>query len=562
MRVTNPLLWSLESPHLYTLRTQVTLGGEIVDQYDTAFGIRYFEFDPEWGFALNGERMKLKGVCCHQDHGGVGVAVPASLQEWRVARLKEMGANAIRTSHNPPDPALLDACDRLGMLVMDEVRLPGTSDEILGQLESLIRRDRNHPSVILWSLGNEEMIVQHTEIGLNMFRRMQHLAHKMDPSRPTTYAMNMNWIDICDIHDRAGFRFDVWGSNYRSDQNSANYDIFHEKFPDWPMLGSETWGGVATRGLYTLDKSEYPIQLEDRWQQTPEIWQDPDHQGYASAYGGTHTPWGYSIEETWQDCVQRPFMAGTFIWTGFDYRGETFPYDWPAVSTRFGILDLCGFYKEVAHYLRAWWRPEEPHIFLMPHWNWEGKEGEDIRVWCYSNCRQVELFLNGKSLGRKDMPENFRLEWQVPFTAGELKAVGMDEHEKVHTSIRRTAGSPTAITLQTLPLNDPQKPGDVLVVAAEVRDAQGEICPLADNQITFDVSGSARILGVDNGNPVSHEAVKFTNQRRSFHGLCAVFLELTAAQDSTPIQLTASAPGLKSGTCTAYLNPLFLFKPG
>lgn len=208
--IPNLQLWQLDDPKLYTMVTTISVDGTTVDQYETRFGMRYFDFDAEAGFSLNGVPMKLKGVCCHQDHAGVGAAVPASLQTWRVARLKEIGANAIRTSHNPPDPALLDACDRLGMLVMDEIRLPGVSDEVLTQLDGLVRRDRNHPSVILWSLGNEEMIVQHTDVGLNMFRRMQHLVHKLDPSRKTTYGMNMNWIDICDIHDQAGFRFDVW----------------------------------------------------------------------------------------------------------------------------------------------------------------------------------------------------------------------------------------------------------------------------------------------------------------------------------------------------------------
>jgi beta-galactosidase len=545
--IPDPELWQLDDPQQYTLLTSIRIAGDTVDQYETRFGVRTFHFDPETGFSLNGQPMKLKGVCCHQDHAGVGVAVPASLQKWRVARLKEMGVNAIRASHNPPDPALLEACDELGMLFMDEVRLPGVSDEMLTQLESLVRRDRNHPAIILWSLGNEEMIVQHTAVGLNMFRRMQHLVHKLDPTRPTTYGMNMTWIEICDIHDEAGFRFDVWGSNYRSDQKSENYDIFHGKYSDWPMLGSETWGGAATRGLYTWDKSSYPIKIEERWQtKDVPLWRDPEFEGIVSAYGGTATPWGYSIEEMWQDCAKRPFMAGTFVWTGFDYRGETFPYDWPSVITRFGVLDYCGFYKEVAHYLRSWWRPEIPHLFLMPHWNWASKEGEIIKVWCYSNCHAVELWLNGNSLGRQEMPINFRLEWLVPYESGELLARGYDASgQEILTSVRRTTHAPTQIVLRPMLLNKPQAADDVVVIAAEVQDVNGDICPLADNLIEFEVQGPAQILGVGNGNPVSHEAVK-SNQRKTYHGLCMLFIKLTGEIDGTRIK--AISAGLTSSS--------------
>ncbi len=543
--VPNPKMWQLDNPRLYTLTTIIRIDGEIVDQYETHFGVRSFLFDAETGFSLNGQSMKLRGVCCHQDHAGVGVAVPASLQKWRVARLKELGVNAIRASHNPPDPALLDACDELGMLFMDEIRLPGASDEMLDQLESLIKRDRNHPSVILWCLGNEEMIVQHTEVGINMFRRMQHLVHKLDPSRPTTYAMNMNWIEICEIHAEAGFRFDVWGSNYRSGQKSENYNIFHNKYPDWPLLASETWGGAATRGLYTWDKSPYPIKIEERWKTNDKaIWRDPEFEGIVSAYGGTATPWGYSIEEMWQDCAKRPFLAGTFVWTGFDYRGETFPYDWPSVITRFGVLDYCGFYKEVAHYLRSWWRSEVPHLFLMPHWNWDGREGETIKVWCYSNCHAIELWLNGKSLGQQETPVNFRLEWLVPYEHGELLAKGYDANgQELLTTLRRTTHKPAQIVLRPMLLNNPSATDDVVVVAVEIQDANGDISPLADNLVTFDVQGSAQILGVGNGNPVSHESDK-SHHREAYHGLCMILLSLTGEQET--VQVTATSPGLAS----------------
>jgi beta-galactosidase len=248
----------------------------------------------------------------HQDHAGVGVAVPAALQEWRVRRLKELGSNAIRTSHNPPDPALLDACDRLGMLVMDEIRLPGTSGDLLADFESLLRRDRNHPAVILWSLGNEEMEIQGTETGVAIFRRLQQLAHRLDPSRPTTYAMNCDWLNIADFHAAHGFRFDVFGANYRSGLNGECYDRFHAKYPDWPLVGAETWGGGATRGLYESDLggSQGVTLGRTPHGQAAYDWGDKPELPFASAYGNWRTPWGTDLEECWRDCVSRPFMAG------------------------------------------------------------------------------------------------------------------------------------------------------------------------------------------------------------------------------------------------------------
>ena len=548
LQVANPQLWSLADPQLYTLETRILIDGESVDVYPTMFGFRYFYFDAQTGFYLNGQPLKLKGVCCHQDHAGVGVAVPPALQAWRVARLKDMGCNAIRTSHNPPDPALLDACDRLGLLVMDEARLPGVADELLGQLEGLIRRDRNHPSVILWSLGNEEMAIQHTPTGINLFRRMQHLAHQLDPSRPTTYGMNMGWSEICDIHDQAGFRFDVFGVNYRSGQRSAHYDDFHARYPDWPLVGTETWGGSATRGLYEPD-----VMLGDTCRHTQIDWLDERYRGFASAYGTTATPWGYTIEETWQDCATRPFLSGTFLWTGFDYRGEIFPYAWPAVITRFGILDYCGFYKEVAHYLRAWWRPEDPHIFLMPHWDWQGREGQPITVRCYANCHAVELALNGESLGRQVMPENGKLEWTVPYQPGQLVATGYDPAGNVLViAERRTTTGPARLEVtahrQTLAADGE----DVAVVDVAIVDGSGAICPRANHLVVFEVSGPARILGVANGDPLSHEPDKFTNQRRAYHGLCQVLVQSTG--EAGEVKVTASSWGLTPGVIQISAN--------
>ncbi|MBI4978964.1 MAG: glycoside hydrolase family 2 protein [Spirochaetes bacterium] len=528
--VQKPVLWNVDAPVLYRVVVEISVDGDLVDCYEQPFGYRTFRFDPATGFYLNGVNMKLKGVCCHQDHSGVGVAVPPALQEWRVRRLKDLGANAIRTSHNQPDPALLDACDRLGMLVMDEIRMPGIGDELTSQFKDTLRRDRNHPAVILWSLGNEEMGIQHKSSGIKIFRRLQELSHKLDPTRPTTYAMNCDWINISKYHDDNGFRFDVFGANYRSDQKSARYDEFHQRHPDWPMLGSETWGGTCTRGLYEPDTSTIPVTINPRRMNDADLWADEAQSGYVSAYQNYHTPWGYSIEECWQDCANRPYMAGTFLWTGFDYRGETSPYLWPAVITRYGILDLCGFYKEAAHYLRAWWRPDDPHLFLMPHWNWEGYEGKAIDVWCYSNAASVELFLNGRSLGKKTMPVNDKLTWQVPWEQGTLEAKGYDSAGTIiANAVRRTAKAPEKVILSSGRTTCRADGRDIIVIDASIVDASGEVCPRAQNEVVFNVEGPAEILGVGNGNPMSHEPDKGTNRRKAFHGLCQVILQSTGA---------------------------------
>lgn len=542
--IPSPRLWSPKQPHLYRCRISVEGPGGLVDSVEQTFGFRHFHFDAAKGFFLNGEGMKLKGVCCHQDHGGVGVAVSPALQEWRVLKLKEMGVNALRTSHNPPDPALLDACDRHGILVMDEIRMPGGAAELLQDLKDLLLRDRNHPSVILWSIGNEEMNIQNTDSGIAIFRRMQALVHELDPTRPTTYAMNCDWMNISKKHDAADFRFDVFGANYRNDQNSERYDEFHRTFPDWPLVGSETWGGTATRGLYEPDHHSMGAPIIPLRRDNPKCWLDEKHKHFASAYGNFVTPWGYTIEETWRDCADRPHLAGTFLWTGFDYRGETTPYEYPAVVTRFGILDLCGFKKEVAHYLTAWWRPETPHLFLMPHWDWQGKEGESIDVWCYGNTEEVELSLNGKSLGRKAMPRNGRLEWAVPYAPGVLEAQGFDSKGlKVLSTRRVTTTGPGAIALsQDLgALPEPDGKSSLVILQAAIVDRQGVICPRAANEVTFAVEGPGEIIGVGNGNPMSHEPDQGTNRRQAYHGLCQVMLRIRG-----PVTVTATAWNLKS----------------
>lgn len=538
MEIDLPELWSPDNPVLYTMETTLFRDDESepADRYVTTFGIRFIRFDAREGFFLNGESVKIKGVCCHQDHGGVGAAVPDALQDWRIKRLKDMGTNGYRASHNPASPALLDACDRQGMLVMDENRILGVSPIYEGQLENMIRRGRNHPSIILWSLGNEEMTEQHTTTGIRIMRKMQEKILRLDPTRPVTYAMNCTWIDIVKEHEKQEFELDVFGANYTCGCRDDVYDEFHETYPNRCFLGSETGGSASTRGLYEREYTEQPMPLNDHNKKVL-VWSNPEREGIVSAYSETYTAWGRSIMDTWKDCHDRPNVAGTFLWTGFDYRGEVFPYDFPSVITRFGIMDLCGLPKDAYHYYRAWWQ-NEPTLHIFPHWDWKGREGEEIEVWCYSNQPSVELFLNWKSLGKKDMEKNGHLVWVVPYEAGELKAVGSDMETIICTS-----GNESALMAESDRSEMRADGEDVIPVNISVRDDKGDLKPRADNPVFFSVEGPARILGVGNGNPVSHEPDNVP-YRRCFHGYCQVLIQSTGEEGE--VILKADSPGLES----------------
>ncbi len=370
LRLAAPELWSIERPHLYTLRSKLLARGRTVDRCETPFGVRSAVFDPDRGFLLNGLPVKLKGTSNHQDHAGVGVALPDRLHEFRVERLKDMGSNAWRCAHNPPAPEFLDACDRLGMLVMDETRCMNSTPTGLGQIESMIRRDRNHPSVVIWSLGNEEHFHQGTDSGRRIIRTMKRLARQLDPTRPVTLAMNGSWGGPTTA------LLDVQGINYFPEL----YDDFHKRFPKLPILATETSPAFCTRGIHVNDPERCHFNSYDT-RKAPKEW--------------THC---IATEEAWKAVAQRDFIAGIFPWTGFDYRGEPAPFVWPCVATNMGMVDTCGFPKDHFYYHQAWWSGQ-PVLHIFPHWNWPGDEGRTIDVWCYSNCQRVEMLLNGASLG-------------------------------------------------------------------------------------------------------------------------------------------------------------------
>jgi beta-galactosidase len=474
-KVYSPILWSPESPKLYKLITTVESGGQVVDRKETEFGIRTVAFDPDKGFLLNGEPYEIKGTSNHQDAGGVGEALPDALQYFRIAKLKEMGGNAYRTSHNAPTPALLEACDHLGMLVLDENRLLGSDAANLEQFKGQILRDRNHASVAFWSLANEEFSVQDTPAGVRVANTMQNFLKQLDPTRPITYAAPVG----DDYTGSINSVIEVRGWNYHV---GHDMDKYHAEHPNQPEVGTEQGSTVSTRGIYAND----PVR------------------GYVSAYDDNAQPWSSTAERWWSYFDARPCLSGGFVWTGFDYRGEPTPYGWPCINSHFGVLDMCGFPKDNFYYYQSCWT-DKPMVHLLPHWNWPGREGQDIDVWCYSNCKEVELFLNGQSLGKQPMKKDSHLEWKVKYAPGTLSAKGYNDGKLAAETKVETTGDPATIQLAPDRSTINADGEDVSVISVSVTDSQGRIVPVTTNLIHFELSGPGKILGVGNGDPSCHE---------------------------------------------------------
>jgi len=467
----NPKLWDLEKPYLYQLLTKVSTPGQIVDTYRTRFGIRTIHFDANKGFFLNGKRVEIKGTNNHQDHAGVGVALPDELQYFRISKLKELGSNAYRCSHNPPTVALLEACDRLGMLVIDENRLMGINDQHLYDMKRLIIRDRNHPSIISWSIGNEEWSIEGNIIGARIATTMQAYVKTIDSSRAVTAAISGG------IGNGISTVIDLLGYNYVATKNT---DEQHQKFPSQLSWGTEEGSTVASRGLYVDNRSKNELAAFDVKQNNNFL----------------------SLEDGWKHYAARPYLAGMFIWTGFDYRGEPTPFGWPSVLSYFGMLDLCGFPKDSAWYLKSWWT-NQPTVHILPHWTWPGDENKGKQVWVYSNCEEVELFLNKRSLGKKRMEINGHLSWTVNYTPGILEAVGFKNGKKIQSDVVKTTSHPTQIALsqEKIALEN----SNIAILNVAVTDASGNPVPTALNEINFDITGPGKIIGVGNGNPTSLE---------------------------------------------------------
>lgn len=513
----NACLWSPATPYLYKAVTEVVKDGQVIDAKETMFGIREIVFDKDNGLLVNGQQIKIKGVNMHQDNTGVGTGIPDALQVWRIRQLKAFGCNAYRSSHNPMSPAMLDVCDSLGILVIDENRLSGTSEYVIGSMEKMIRRDRNHPSVILWSAGNEEWGIEWNEKGERIAARMRDYCHLFDPSREMTFATSGGPTVEVPV--------DVAGYNYIMqnpvEEHRANY-------PERKCYGSEETTGCGTRGVYFDDP-------EGRWMKA-----------LNRAPNGKDSIMN-CIERGWKFYAERPWAAGCFFWTGFDYRGEPNPLKFPAVDSQFGILDYAGFPKDEAWYLKAWWT-DETVLHLLPHWNLAGHEGETISVWAYSNCDEVELKANGKSMGRKTMPRYGHLEWDVEYQPGKLVAIGYKNGKKVKTEVVETTGKATAIALSADRTVIKADNKDVAVVTVALKDRKGRVVPTACHQLTLHVEGDMRILGTGNGDPACQDAERPTDADarhfavKAFNGYARIFLQ--AGTKAGENALIVSAKGL------------------
>ena len=521
LSVSRPKRWDIDSPNLYTLKVDLLRDGEIIDSESTRIGFRTFSIDAKKGFFLNGRPLKIKGTCNHQDHAGVGVAVPDSVQYYRIKRLKEMGTNAYRASHNLPTKEVLDACDELGMIVMDENRRFESRDEVLDYLDIMVRRDRNHPSVIFWSLFNEEPL-QNTEEGAKIYRRMRAVVEHLDDSRLITGAINGGM-------GGTGLEMDVTGINYAI----KHIEAMHAQYPNQPIIGSENNSAITTRGCYISDREEAQVLAN---------------------YDEEVVPWGQSIRETWDFTRKNDYFAGIFIWTGFDYRGEPTPFTWPSVSSQFGIMDTCGFAKDSFYFNKACFT-DKPMVHLLPHWNW--KKGDTVRVMAVSNCDEVELFLGGKSLGRKsndictDNPE-----WQVEFAPGILSAKAYRGGKCVARTEQRTAGKPYAVRVETNTLDIKNDGQDTVVINVSVVDKKGVVVPYANNLVKFDVMGDGFVRGVGNGDPNSHES-DILPERRAYCGLCQALV--TSKLGAENISVRVYSEGLAEQIVT--LNVISVEQP-
>lgn len=518
--VANPKLWSVDDPYLYRVVAVVKSGKNVTDSVKLRFGIRTIIIDAAKGLFVNGRHVKVQGTNNHQDHAGVGSALPDYLQYYRIRLLKNMGCNAYRASHHAPTPELLDACDSLGMLVLDEQRLLNSSPEYMNQLERLIKRDRSRACVFMWSIGNEEGWLQTNTTGKRVAQTLLAKQKELDPTRTSTYA-----ADLANVFHGVNEVIPVRGFNYRQ---FAVAD-YHEAHPTQSLIGTEMGSTVTTRGIYEKDSIRAYVPDQDI----------------------TAPWWASKAEDWWPLAANNSWWLGGFIWTGFDYRGEPTPYEWPNISSHFGVMDVCGFPKNIYYYYQSWWTDKDV-LHISPHWNWKGKEGKPIDVWVNSNADHVELFLNGKNLGKKTMPRNSHLQWSVPYEPGVLEAVAYKGSRRI-TSKVETTGTPIEVVATPYKTTMVADGKDATVINLTVIDKQGREVPDADNLITFSITGDAKVIGIGTGDPSSHESDKCTDtgcQRRLFNGKCQVILQ--AGKNVGEIKFEAKSNGLYSGSTTIF----------
>lgn len=571
LKITNPTLWSIENPYLYKVVSRIEQNSQIVDEYETPLGIRYFTFDVDKGFFLNGENIKIKGVCHHHDMGCLGTAVNVRAIERQLEILKGMGCNGIRMSHNPPAPELLDLCDKMGFIVMDEAfdmwrkqKSPFDYSQYFVEwherdLTDMILRDRNHPSVFMWSIGNEvleqwshinadTLDLQQANLILNFANtinknnkdseeihvnsllaiKLANIVKKLDPTRLITTGNNetkpLNHVI------RSG-AMDIIGFNYHEN----DWIDFQKKFPNQKFIVAESTSGLMSRGYYTMPSDSISI-----W---PDSWDKPltKKVQHCPSYDNCHVPWGSTHEEAWKLVKKNDYISGMYLWTGFDYLGEPTPFWWPSRSSYFGAVDLAGFPKDIYYmYQCEWTNKDVLHIF--PHWNWQ--EGQEVDVWAYyNNADEVELFLNGESFGRKSKAEDvFHVFWRLPYKKGILKAISYKNGKEVLTREIKTAGEPVSIRLTADRQTIKAGGKDLSFITVEALDSEGNIVPVADNLINFAIEGPGIIAGTDNGDPTDSVSLK-KPQRKLFSGKALVVVQ--SGKSRGDIILKAVSEGLK-----------------
>lgn len=524
--VKDPELWYIDSPKLYKAVTEVVSGDRVKDDYETVFGIRTIEYTTE-GLFLNGKHTPIKGMSVHQDFAGVGVALPDRVHEFKIEKLKEAGVNAYRCAHNPPAPELLDACDRLGMLVMNEGRLLEASEIRIRELETQVLRDRNHPSVFMWSISNEEFIGG-SSLSIRMHKRMRSIVKDLDPSRLVTSAdifgsSSGKHIDV----------LDVIGVNYIESDLAQSYVMKNlEAYPDKLFISTENVMKATTRGCYEDNVEKCSISNINA--KITQMSITPVET--AGGAGGACPP-----EKAWEFYLKNPRMGGMFVWTGFDYRGEPFPFFWPSVMAQSGTFDLCGLPKDNFYLYQAMWIEEKSVVHLLPHWTWPEKVGKNITVRAITNCEEIELILNGKSIGKKPNTEGYYVDFEVEYTPGELKAKGYNNGIEVSSDVKYTAGEPVSIVLTPDRTTIKADGEDVTIVTVAIVDKNGVVVPDANNKVEFKISAEGSLIGTGNGNPMDHDSDK-TNFRNAFNGYCIAIVQATKLNGT--ISIEASSGGL------------------
>ncbi|WP_343330790.1 beta-galactosidase GalB [Polaribacter staleyi] len=561
IEILNPIKWNLNDPNLYTAISKVIIDGVVNDEYSTDFGIRNIEFNKDKGFLLNGKQVQLNGVCMHHDLGPLGASVNYRATERQMQIMKSMGVNALRTSHNPPSPEMLEVCDKLGIVVIVEAfdewqlaKVPNGYHKHFDKwhekdLRDMIKRDRNHPSVIMWSIGNE-ILEQSKKDGWKLTKHLNDICHSEDDTRPTTAGFNYYPAPFT---NKLADQIDVVGMNYWP----AHYKEIKEQNPNIILYGSETSSQTSSRGVYHL-----PIEFNEK--------HETNHVSSYDAIVGP--PWAYAPDVEFDAQEQNPYSLGEFIWTGFDYLGEPTPYggrdnstngywngDWPSRSSYFAPVDLCGFPKDRFYLYQSQWTTE-PMVHVLPHWNWQGKEGDIIPVYSYTNCDEVELFVNGKSFGKRkkgvdftEIPSEYhgfkkgmykskyRLSWNVPYQPGSIKVIGYRDGKEVAEKEIKTAGKPAQLKLIADRSEIDADGNDLSFITVRVEDAFGNICPMATNLVKFNIEGEGVLAAVGNGDQTSLKSFQI-NERNAFNGLCMLIIKSTKKKGT--IKVIAISKGL------------------